>query len=254
MKIVSFNVNGIRAILQKDFVKDFNSLNADIFFLQESKFSEDMHLDFPFMPEGYHTYWTVSKLRKGYSGVAFFVKEEPLNVFYGLKNEKYDDEGRIITLEYPHFYIVGAYVPNAGDGLKRLDFRMQYEDDLLDYLKELNSKKPVIYTGDLNVAHQEIDIKNPSANHNNPGFTDEEREKMTRLLSNGFKDTFRELYPTTVKYSWWSYRFNARANNAGWRIDYFLVSDCLLDKVKDSIIHNEIYGSDHCPIELDIDL
>ncbi len=254
MKIVSFNVNGIRAILQKDFVKDFNSLNADIFFLQESKFSEDMHLDFPFMPEGYHTYWTVSKLRKGYSGVAFFVKEEPLNVFYGLKNEKYDDEGRIITLEYPHFYIVGAYVPNAGDGLKRLDFRMQYEDDLLDYLKELNSKKPVIYTGDLNVAHQEIDIKNPSANHNNPGFTDEEREKMTRLLSNGFKDTFRELYPTTVKYSWWSYRFNARANNAGWRIDYFLVSDCLLNKVKDSIIHNEIYGSDHCPIELDIDL
>ena len=254
MKIVSFNVNGIRAILQKDFVKDFNSLNADIFFLQESKFSEDMHLDFPFMPEGYHTYWTVSKLRKGYSGVAFFVKEEPLNVFYGLKNEKYDDEGRIITLEYPRFYIVGAYVPNAGDGLKRLDFRMQYEDDLLDYLKELNSKKPVIYTGDLNVAHQEIDIKNPSANHNNPGFTDEEREKMTRLLSNGFKDTFRELYPTTVKYSWWSYRFNARANNAGWRIDYFLVSDCLLNKVKDSIIHNEIYGSDHCPIELDIDL
>lgn len=254
MKIISFNVNGIRAILQKDFVKDFNSLDADIFFLQESKYSEDMHLDFPFMPDGYHTYWTVSKLRKGYSGVTVYTKEEPLNVFYGLKDEKYDDEGRVITLELKDFFFVGAYVPNAGDGLKRLDFRMQFEDDLVEYLQELDRKKPVIYAGDLNVAHNEIDIKNPQSNHNNPGFTDEEREKFTRLLSKGFKDTFRELYPTTVKYSWWSYRFNARANNAGWRIDYFVVSNRLMDKVKDSKIHNEIYGSDHCPIELDIDL
>ena len=254
MKIVSFNVNGIRAILQKDFQRDFNNFDADIFFIEESKYSEDMHLDFPLMPDGYFIYWTVSKLRKGYSGVTVYTKKEPLNVFYGLKDEKYDDEGRVITLEYENFYFVGAYVPNAGDGLKRLDFRMQYEEDLLAYLMELDRKKPVIYTGDLNVAHKEIDIKNPEANRHNPGFTDEEREKFTRLLNSGFKDTFRELYPTTVKYSWWSYRFNARANNAGWRIDYFVVSDRLMDKVKDSKIHNEIYGSDHCPVSLEIDL
>ena len=254
MKFISFNVNGIRAILQKDFIKDFNSFDADIFFIEESKYSEDMHLDFPFMPNGYHTYWTVSKLRKGYSGVTVYTKEEPINVFYGLEDEKYDDEGRVITLEFPTFFFVGAYVPNAGDGLKRLGFRMEFEGDLLAYLQELDAKKPVVYTGDLNVAHQEIDIKNPQSNHNNPGFTDQEREKFSILLSHGFKDTFRELYPDTVKYSWWSYRFNARANNAGWRIDYFLVSDRIMDKVKDAKIHNEIYGSDHCPVELDIDL
>ena len=254
MKFISFNVNGIRAILQKDFIKDFNSFNADIFFIEESKYSEDMHLDFPFMSNGYHTYWTVSKLRKGYSGVTVYTKEEPINVFYGLEDEKYDDEGRVITLEFPTFFFVGAYVPNAGDGLKRLGFRMEFEGDLLAYLQELDAKKPVVYTGDLNVAHQEIDIKNPQSNHNNPGFTDQEREKFSILLSHGFKDTFRELYPDTVKYSWWSYRFNARANNAGWRIDYFLVSDRIMDKVKDAKIHNEIYGSDHCPVELDIDL
>ena len=254
MKFISFNVNGIRAILQKDFIKDFNSFNADIFFIEESKYSEDMHLDFPFMPNGYHTYWTVSKLRKGYSGVTVYTKEEPINVFYGLEDEKYDDEGRVITLEFPTFFFVGAYVPNAGDGLKRLGFRMEFEGDLLAYLQKLDAKKPVVYTGDLNVAHQEIDIKNPQSNHNNPGFTDQEREKFSILLSHGFKDTFRELYPDTVKYSWWSYRFNARANNAGWRIDYFLVSDRIMDKVKDAKIHNEIYGSDHCPVELDIDL
>lgn len=254
MKFVSFNVNGIRAILQKDFIKDFHKLDADIFVLEESKYSEDFHLDFPFMPEGYHTYWTVSKLRKGYSGVTIYSKKEPLNVTYGLKNEKYDEEGRVITLEFENYYFVGAYVPNAGDGLKRLDFRMQYEDDLLEYLKELDAKKPVIYTGDLNVAHNEIDLKNPQSNRKNPGFTDEEREKFTRLLANGFKDTFRELYPDTVKYSWWSYRFNARATNSGWRIDYFIVSDRIMNKVKDSIIHNEIFGSDHCPVELDIDI
>ncbi len=254
MKIISFNVNGIRAILQKDFIRDFIDLDADIFFLQESKFSEDMHLDFPFMPKGYQTYWTVSKLRKGYSGVAVFTKKAPLRVHYGLEEEKYDDEGRIITLEYEDFYFVGAYVPNSGDGLKRMDFRLQFEDDLLAYLDKLNAKKPVIYAGDLNVAHQEIDIKNPQNNHQNAGFTDAERERFTRLLSHGYKDTFRELYPTTIKYSWWSYRFNARANNAGWRIDYFVVSERIMDKVKDSVIHNQIYGSDHCPIELDIDL
>lgn len=254
MKFVSFNVNGIRAILQKDFIKDFHKLDADIFVLEESKYSEDFHLDFPFMPEGYHTYWTVSKLRKGYSGVTIYSKKEPLNVTYGLKNEKYDEEGRVITLEFENYYFVGAYVPNAGDGLKRLDFRMQYEDDLLEYIKELDAKKPVIYTGDLNVAHNEIDLKNPQSNRKNPGFTDEEREKFTRLLANGFKDTFRELYPDTVKYSWWSYRFNARATNSGWRIDYFIVSDRIMNKVKDSIIHNEIFGSDHCPVELDIDI
>ena len=254
MKFISFNVNGIRAILQKDFIKDFNSFDADIFFIEESKYSEDMHLDFPFMPNGYHTYWTVSKLRKGYSGVTIYTKEEPINVFYGLEDEKYDDEGRVITLEFPTFFFVGAYVPNAGDGLKRLGFRMEFEGDLLAYLQKLDAKKPVVYTGDLNVAHQEIDIKNPQSNHNNPGFTDQEREKFSILLSHGFKDTFRELYPDTVKYSWWSYRFNARANNAGWRIDYFLVSNRIMDKVKDAKIHNEIYGSDHCPVELDIDL
>ena len=254
MKFISFNVNGIRAILQKDFIKDFNSFDADIFFIEESKYSEDMHLDFPFMPNGYHTYWTVSKLRKGYSGVTVYTKEEPINVFYGLEDEKYDDEGRVITLEFPTFFFVGAYVPNAGDGLKRLGFRMEFEGDLLAYLQKLDAKKPVVYTGDLNVAHQEIDIKNPQSNHNNPGFTDQEREKFSILLSHGFKDTFRELYPDTVKYSWWSYRFNARANNAGWRIDYFLVSNRIMDKVKDAKIHNEIYGSDHCPVELDIDL
>ena len=254
MKFVSFNVNGIRAILQKDFIKDFHKLDADIFVLEESKYSEDFHLDFPFMPEGYHTYWTVSKLRKGYSGVTIYSKKEPLNVTYGLKNEKYDEEGRVITLEFENYYFVGAYVPNAGDGLKRLDFRMQYEDDLKEYIKELDAKKPVIYTGDLNVAHNEIDLKNPQSNRKNPGFTDEEREKFTRLLANGFKDTFRELYPDTVKYSWWSYRFNARATNSGWRIDYFIVSDRIMNKVKDSIIHNEIFGSDHCPVELDIDI
>lgn len=254
MKLVSFNVNGIRAILQKDFERDFYNLDADIFLLGESKYSEDMHLTFPFMPKGYHCYWSVSKLRKGYSGVTVYTKKEPINVTYGLEDGKYDEEGRVITLEFENFYYVGAYVPNAGDGLKRLDFRMTYEDDILNYLNKLNAKKPVIYTGDLNVAHNEIDLKNPQSNRNNPGFTDQEREKFTRLLANGYKDTFRELYPETVKYSWWSYRFNARANNSGWRIDYFVVSDRIMNLVKDSKIHNDIYGSDHCPVELDIDL
>jgi len=254
MKIISFNVNGIRAILTKgDFAHTFESLDADIFFIEESKFTEDLHLDFPYTNPKYHSYWTNSKERKGYSGVAVFTKEEPLSVHYGMKDEKYDNEGRLITLEFPTFYFVGAYVPNSGEGLKRLDFRLGFERDLREYLSSLDKIKPVIYTGDLNVAHEEIDIKNPSTNHKNAGFTDEERAEFGKLLSLGFADTFRTIYPSTVKYSWWSYRFHARENNAGWRIDYFVVSNRLMPKVKDSIIHNEISGSDHCPIELDID-
>ncbi len=252
MKIIAFNINGLRAILQKDFANDIASLNPDVLVLEETKLSEDLHLDFPFQPKGYYPYWTVSKERKGYSGVAILSKSEPLNVSYGLQEGKYDNEGRVITLEFPSFYLVGAYVPNSGEGLKRLDFRMGFEDDLLTYLKQLDAKKPVVLTGDLNVAHEEIDIKNPQANVHNAGFTLEERDKFTRLLSQGFVDTYRALYPNKVEYSWWSYRFNARANNAGWRIDYFVVSQRLMDRVADSKIHNEIHGSDHCPIELDL--
>lgn len=256
MKFASFNVNGIRAILKKDFASTFKALDADVLFLEESKFSEDEHKEFPFMPEGYLTYWTVSKVKKGYSGTVAYVRKgyEPLSVHYGLENGKYDEEGRVITLEYPSFYFVGAYVPNSGEELKRLGFRMQYEKDLLDYLCKLDKKKPVIYTGDLNVAHEEIDIKNPKANVHNAGFTIEERTAFTNLLDHGFVDTFRCLHPNEVKYSWWSYRFHARENNAGWRIDYFVVSRRIMDKVKSSEIHNEIYGSDHCPITLEIDL
>jgi exodeoxyribonuclease-3 len=253
MKIVSFNVNGIRAILGKDFDTTFKTLNADILSLNETKLSEkDFKDKFPYVPEGYKVYWTNSKVRNGYSGVAVFTKKEPLSVHYGLLDHKYDDEGRVITLEFDSFYYVASYVPNAGDGLKRLDFRMQYEEDLKAYFKTLS--KPIIYAGDLNVAHEEIDIKNPKANVKNAGFTPEEREKMTLLLNEGYTDTYRYLYPNKVEYSWWSYRFNARANNAGWRIDYFIVSNTLVSKVKNSIIHTQIMGSDHCPIELDIEL
>ena len=255
MKIVSFNVNGIRAILNKDFEKDFYALDADIFSLNETKLNEDSFKDvFPFDPLGYFTYWTNSKLRKGYSGVAVFTKKAPLSVHYGLENGKYDEEGRVITLEYENFYYVCAYVPNAGDGLKRLDFRLTFEIDMVNYLNKLNQKKPVIYAGDLNVAHQEIDLKNPKANENNAGFTIQERNAFTHLLSQGYIDTFRYLNPSEIKYSWWSYRFNARSNNAGWRIDYFVVSERLKDKLVSSLIHNEILGSDHCPIELNINL
>jgi len=252
MKIIAFNVNGIRAILQKDFAKDVQTLSPDVLVIEETKLSEDLHIDFPFKPAGYEAYWSVSKLRKGYSGVAILSKVKPLSVHYGLANEKYDDEGRVITLEFPSFYLIGAYVPNSGEGLKRLDFRMSFEDDLLAYMKELDSKKPVVLTGDLNVAHEEIDIKNPKENVHNAGFTPEERAKFSRLLSAGFVDSFRSLYPAKVQYSWWSYRFNARASNAGWRIDYFVVSSRLMKRVQDSSIHNEILGSDHCPIELDL--
>lgn len=252
MKIIAFNVNGIRAVLKKDFAKDIATLDPDILVIEETKLSEESHLDFPFAPKGYEVYWSTSKLRKGYSGTAILTKIHPLSVSYGLKDGKYDDEGRVITLEFDRFYLVGAYVPNSGEGLKRLDFRMGYEDDLLSYLQALDAKKPVVYTGDLNVAHEEIDIKNPKSNVMNAGFTPEERSKFSRLLSFGFVDTFRSLYPNKVEYSWWSYRFNARANNAGWRIDYFVVSSRFMSQVKDSSIHNEIEGSDHCPIELDL--
>lgn len=254
MKFVAFNVNGIRAILKKDFEKTFDLLDADIFFIEESKYTDEGKGKFPFEKEGYELYHRESQLRKGYSGVAAYTRIHPISVHYGLKDNKYDDEGRVITLEFENFYFVGAYVPNSGEELKRLPFRQEYEKDLLDYLTDLDKKKPVIYTGDLNVAHNEIDLKNPSTNHHNAGFTDEERSMFSNLLSNGFVDTFRELYPDTVTYSWWSYRFHAREKNAGWRIDYFIVSKRLMEKVVDSKIHAEITGSDHCPIELDIDL
>ena len=254
MKCISFNVNGIRAILKKDFIKDFINFDADIFSLNETKFSEESHLFFPYENTNYFIYWTNSKLRKGYSGVAVYTKKEPLSVHYGLDNNKYDDEGRVITLEFENFYYVACYVPNAGDELKRLSFRMEFEIDMLKYLLDLKAKKPVIYAGDLNVAHNEIDLKNPKENRFNPGFTDEERNRMSILLNNGFIDTFRYLNPTEIKYSWWSYRFNARLRNAGWRIDYFIVSDDVKDKLISSNIHNDVYGSDHCPVSLEIDI
>jgi len=252
MKIISFNVNGIRAIIKKNLAEDFKTLDADVFVFEETKFSEDEHKNFPFVPEGYIPYWSVSKTRKGYSGVCILTRIKPLDVTYGLDDGKYDDEGRIVTLEFDDFFLIGCYTPNSGEELKRLDFRMTFENDLKRFMVRLDKSKPVILTGDLNVAHEEIDIKNPKSNIHSAGFTREEREKFTDLLSSGFTDTFRKLYPDTVKYSWWSYRFKARENNAGWRIDYFVVSDRLMDKVIDSKIHNEISGSDHCPIELDL--
>ena len=247
MKFVSFNVNGLRSILKKDFIRDFENLDADIFSLNETKLSDE---NFPFLPEGYNVYHTFSKIRKGYSGVAVFSKKLPLNVHYGLLENKYDDEGRVITLEFDKFYYVACYVPNAGDELKRMDFRMQFELDLIEYFASLN--KPIVYCGDLNVAHNPIDLKNPKSNTHNAGFTIEERTAFNNLLSTGLVDTFRYLYPETVKYSWWSYMFNARKNNAGWRIDYYLVSECIKDRIVNAEIHNEIMGSDHCPVSLEI--
>lgn len=254
MKIISFNVNGLRAILQKNFIKDFSELNADIFSLNETKLTEDLTFEFPFKPDGYKVFYTCSKVRKGYSGVAVFTKKEPLSVHYGLIGNKYDEEGRVITLEFENFYYVASYVPNAGDGLKRLDFRLQYEKDLLDYFQILEKNKPIVYAGDLNVAHNPIDLKNPKSNENNAGYTIQERNAFTNLLNNGYIDTFRFLHPEEVKYSWRSYRFNARKNNAGWRIDYFIISESIKEKLIDSKILNEIFGSDHCPIELEINL
>lgn len=248
MRFVSFNVNGIRAIVKKNFNEDFTSLNADLFFLEETKLSDNK---FPVSFPGYDLYFTNSKVKKGYSGVAVFTRKKPLSVHYGLTNGEYDEEGRVITLEYPSFYFVGAYVPNSGEELKRLPFRMEFEEHLLNYLKMLDSKKPVIYTGDLNVAHEEIDLKNPSTNHHSAGFTDEERQKMTILLNNGFIDTFRHFHPAEVKYSWWSYRFHAREKGIGWRIDYFIVSERYISQVTKSEILNDIYGSDHCPVLLE---
>ena len=251
MKLISWNVNGLRACLTHGFAESFAALDADIFSVQETKMQPGQA---DFAPDGY-TEYTYSAEKKGYSGTAIFARYEPLAVTYGVGVEELDHEGRLITLEYEGFYLVCCYTPNSQDGLARLDYRMKWEDDFLSYLKGLKKNKPVIFCGDLNVAHQEIDIKNPGPNRRNPGFTDEEREKMTKLLSSGFVDTFRYLYPDkTGAYSWWSYRFNARKNNAGWRIDYFIVSDRLLPRVRDNIIHAEVEGSDHCPVVLELDL
>ena len=251
MKIVSFNVNGIRAILKKGLEETLNKLDADVVFLQETKLSGlDFGQDEPFLNTLYKGHFTISKEKKGYSGVAFLTKKDPLSIHYGLTNNEYDEEGRIITLEYDSFYLVGAYVPNSGEGLARLPFREKFEAKMADYLTSLDEIKPVIYCGDLNVAHKEIDIKNPKSNEHNAGYTIEERTMLSSLLSKGFIDTFRYFHKDEIKYSWWSYRFKARERNAGWRIDYFLVSSRFINNVEDSLILNDILGSDHCPIEL----
>ncbi len=250
-KLISWNVNGLRACVTKGFEEIFRELDADIFCLQETKLQAgQIDLSLP----GYHQYWNYAE-KKGYSGTAVFTKQEPVSVFYGMDKTEHDTEGRLITLEFDSFYFVCCYTPNAQDGLKRIDYRMKWEDDLREYLVSLKKTKPVVYTGDLNVAHNEIDLKNPKSNRGNAGFSDEERGKFTELLASGFTDSFRYLYPDTEgAYSWWSYRFQARAKNAGWRIDYFLVSDDARDKIIDSKIHPEIFGSDHCPVELLIEL
>lgn len=251
MKLVSWNVNGLRACVQKGFNEAFTELDADIFCIQESKLQEgQIELPLP----GYEQYWNYAE-KKGYSGTAVFAKKKPAAVTYGIGIEEHDHEGRVITLEYDSFYLVTVYTPNSQDGLKRLEYRMRWEDDFLAWLKGLDAVKPVIFCGDLNVAHREIDLKNPKTNRRNAGFTDEERAKFSSLLENGFTDTYRFFYPDTEGvYSWWSYRFKAREKNAGWRIDYFCVSDRLRDKLQDARIHTEIFGSDHCPVELDIRL
>ena len=247
MKLISWNVNGIRACVQKGFLDFFKEVNADIFCIQESKLQEgQINLEL----EGYNQYWNYAE-KKGYSGTAIFTKKEPLSVRYGLGIEEHDKEGRVITLEFEDFFMVTVYTPNSQNELARLDYRMKWEDDFREYLKSLEKSKPVILCGDLNVAHKEIDLKNPKTNRKNAGFTDEEREKFTNLLSSGFIDTFRYFYPDFKDiYSWWSYRFNARKNNAGWRIDYFVVSKSLEDRLESAKIHTDILGSDHCPVEL----
>lgn len=251
MKLISWNVNGIRACCDKGFREAFKSLDADFFCLQETKMQEGQ-LDLAF--DGYTSFWNYAE-KKGYSGTAIFTRHQPLSVSYGLDIEHHDKEGRVITLEMDNFYLVTVYTPNSQDGLKRLDYRMTWEDDFRNYLLELDKKKPVIVCGDLNVAHKEIDLKNPKTNRMNAGFTDQEREKFQLLLDSGFIDTFRFFYPDMESiYSWWSYRFKAREKNAGWRIDYFLTSESLKDKLVDAKIHTDIMGSDHCPVELDIDL
>lgn len=251
MKLISWNVNGIRACCDKGFREAFKNLDADFFCLQETKMQEGQ-LDLAF--DGYTSYWNYAE-KKGYSGTAIFTRHQPLSVTYGLDIEHHDKEGRVITLEMEKFYLVTVYTPNSQDGLKRLDYRMTWEDDFRNYLLELDKKKPVIVCGDLNVAHKEIDLKNPKTNRMNAGFTDQEREKFQLLLDSGFIDTFRFFYPDMESiYSWWSYRFKAREKNAGWRIDYFLASKRLADKLTGAKIHTEIYGSDHCPVEVTIDL
>ena len=250
-RLISWNVNGLRACVGKGFLDYFKEADADVFCIQESKLQEgQIELETP----GYHQYWNYAE-KKGYSGTAMFTKEEPLAVNYGLGIEEHDHEGRVITAEFPEYYVVTCYTPNSQDGLARLDYRMHWEEDFLAYLKRLEEKKPVIFCGDLNVAHKEIDLKNPKTNRKNAGFTDEEREKCTALLNAGFIDTYRYFYPDREGvYSWWSYRFKAREKNAGWRIDYFCVSRCLENRLEGAAIHTEVFGSDHCPIELTIDL
>ncbi len=250
-KYISWNVNGLRACMEKGFMDFFHEADADAFCLQETKLQEgQISLDLP----GYKQYWNYAE-KKGYSGTAVFAKEEPLSVSYGIGIEEHDHEGRVITLEYLDHYLITVYVPNSKDDLSRISYRMTWEDDFLKYVKKLEEKKPVVYCGDLNVAHKEIDLKNPSSNHHNAGFTDEERSKFDQVLANGFTDTFRFFYPDKKDcYSWWSYRFKARERNAGWRIDYFMTSKSLDDKLRGASIHSEVFGSDHCPVELVLDV
>lgn len=251
MKLISWNVNGLRACVKKGFLDFFHEADADIFCVQETKLQEEqIQLEM----EGYEQYWNYAE-KKGYSGTAIFTKQTPLSVHYGIGIEEHDHEGRVITLEYENFFFVTVYTPNSQSELARLDYRMKWEDDFLAYIKSLEETKPVIYAGDLNVAHQEIDLKNPKTNRKNAGFTDEERGKFSNVLANGMIDTYRYFYPEQTEiYSWWSYRFKAREKNAGWRIDYFVVSESLKDRLQDAKIHTDIFGSDHCPVELDIEI
>lgn len=250
MKLISWNVNGLRACVGKGFEEIFKKLDADFFCLQETKMQEGQ-LDISF--DGYESYWNYAD-KKGYSGTAIFTKHHPVSVSYGLGIDEHDHEGRVITLEMEKFYLITVYTPNSQDGLRRLDYRMTWDDDFRKYLNSLDKKKPVIVCGDMNVAHEEIDLKNPKSNRRNAGFTDEEREKFTELLSCGYIDTFRDLHPEDIVYSWWSYRFKAREKNAGWRIDYFLTSERVKTAIKEANIHTEIFGSDHCPVELNIEI
>lgn len=251
MKFISWNVNGLRACVTKGFTDFFNDIDADFFCLQETKLQQGQ---IDFAPKGYYSYWNYAE-KKGYSGTAVFTKYEPISVSYGMGIPEHDTEGRVITLEYDNFYLITVYVPNSKRELLRLDYRMQWEDAFRDYVCALDKKKPVVFCGDLNVAHKEIDLKNPKTNHRNAGFTDEEREKFSLMLDSGFTDTFRFFYPEQEGiYSWWSYMFKAREKNAGWRIDYFVTSKSLDDKLEDAKIHTEVLGSDHCPVEVDIDL
>ncbi len=251
LKMISWNVNGLRAVMDKGFMDCFKEQDADFFCLQETKLQEgQIEMDLP----GYHEYWNYAE-KKGYSGTAIFTKHEPLKVTYGIGVPEHDHEGRVITLEYPGFFFITCYTPNSQDELKRLDYRMTWEEAFLAYINGLKASKPVIFCGDLNVAHREIDLKNPKTNRHNAGFTDEERGRMTELLAAGYVDSFRFLYPDMKDiYSWWSYRFHAREKNSGWRIDYFIVSEDIKDRIKEAKIHTEIFGSDHCPVELQIDL